>query len=56
LKKKSLGRPAASTNVRVVPEFRQEPDIEKLARTFIAIAEKSVGGRTRLPAAQKKAA
>ena len=36
---KNLGRPAASRNVRVTPEFRAKPDVEKLARAFISIAK-----------------
>ncbi|WP_300569489.1 hypothetical protein [uncultured Acetatifactor sp.] len=32
------GRPAASGHVNVTPEFRPEPDIEKLGRALIAIA------------------
>ena len=32
-------RAAASRNVRIKPEFREEPDIEKLARAFISIAK-----------------
>jgi hypothetical protein len=31
------GRPARSCNVRVIPEFRKEPDIDKLGRALIAI-------------------
>ena len=38
--KKKQGRPIASRNVVVVPEFRTEPDIEKLGRALIAIAQK----------------
>jgi len=56
LTKKSTGRPVASRHVRIVPEFRQEPDIEKLARTFVVIAEKRAGVRVRSPTSQKKAA
>ena len=29
------------TKVRVVPELRKEVDVEKLARTFITVAEKT---------------
>jgi len=35
----NLGRPAASGYVRVVPELCDKPDIEKLAKAFIAIAK-----------------
>jgi hypothetical protein len=36
----SRGRPAASRNVRVTPEFREKPDIEQLARVLLNIADK----------------
>ncbi|MDE6906464.1 MAG: hypothetical protein K2P76_16350 [Lachnospiraceae bacterium] len=36
--KKKRGRPMSSHNVSVTPEFREEPDIEKLGRVLIAIA------------------
>ncbi len=36
--KKSRGRPMSSRDVRVTPEFRENPDIEKLARALIAVA------------------
>lgn len=36
--KKKRGRPESSHNVRVTPEFRETPDIEKLGRALIAIA------------------
>ena len=35
---KKRGRPSTSHNVTVTPEFRREPDIEKLGRALIAIA------------------
>ena len=35
------GRVAASRNVRITPEFREKPDIEKLARALLAIANKT---------------
>ncbi len=35
---KSRGRPMTSRNVRVTPEFRENPDIEKLGRALIAVA------------------
>ncbi len=35
---KKRGRPLASRDVRVTPEFRDNPDIEKLARALIAVA------------------
>ncbi|MDR1704201.1 MAG: hypothetical protein LBS19_05905 [Clostridiales bacterium] len=31
-------RPADSRHVKVTPEFRERPDIEKLARALISIA------------------
>ena len=33
------GRPLASRNISVAPEYRNEPDVEKLGRAFIAIAK-----------------
>ena len=36
--KKSRGCPMSSKDVRVTPEFRENPDIEKLARALIAVA------------------
>ena len=44
---KKVKQSAASGNVRVIPEFREKPDIEKLARAIIAIAKNN---------AEKKAA
>lgn len=38
--KQTAGRPACSGNVQITPEFRKEPDIEKLARALIAVAQK----------------
>lgn len=38
LEQKKQGRPMASRNVRVTPEFRQDPDIEQLGRALIAVA------------------
>lgn len=38
LNQKKQGRPMASRNVRVTPEFRQDPDIEQLGRALIAVA------------------
>ncbi len=35
---KKRGRPLVSRDVRVTPEFRDNPDIEKLARALIAVA------------------
>ena len=32
------GRPMTANHVQVVPEFRPEPDIEKLGRALLAIA------------------
>jgi hypothetical protein len=37
--KQKVSHDAKSRNVRVSPEFREEPDIEKLARAFISIAK-----------------
>ena len=38
LNQKKQGRPMASRNVRVTPEFRPDPDIEQLGRALIAVA------------------
>ncbi len=38
MEKKKRGRPMTSHNVKVIPEFREDPDIEKLARALIAVA------------------
>ena len=38
MKEKKCGRPMASRDVRVTPEFRDNPDIEKLGRALIAVA------------------
>jgi len=38
-KKQKRGRPSASHNIRVIPEFRENPDVEKLGRALIAIAK-----------------
>lgn len=32
------GRPMASHDVKITPEFRDNPDIEKLGRALIAVA------------------
>ena len=32
------GRPNGSRNIRVIPDFREEPDIEKLGRALITVA------------------
>lgn len=36
--KRKRGRPMSSRNVKVTPEFREQPDIEKLGRALIAVA------------------
>lgn len=38
IEKIKRGRPMSSHNVSVTPEFREQPDIEKLGRVLIAIA------------------
>lgn len=38
IEKRKRGRPMSSHNVSVTPEFREQPDIEKLGRVLIAIA------------------
>lgn len=35
---KKRGRPMASHNVKITPEFRENPDIEKLGRALVAVA------------------
>jgi hypothetical protein len=39
MNKHKLGRPIASRSVRVTPEFRDNPDIDKLVRAMIAISK-----------------
>ena len=36
--KQKRGRPMVSHDVKVTPEFRDNPDIEKLGRALIAVA------------------
>ncbi len=36
--KRQRGRPMTSNKVQVTPEFRDNPDVEKLARALISIA------------------
>ena len=38
--KQKRGRTSASRNVRVTPEFKEKPDIEKLARALLTVAQK----------------
>lgn len=38
MEKRKRGRPMASRDVKVTPEFRENPDIEKLGRALIALA------------------
>jgi hypothetical protein len=38
--KKQVKRRTSSGCIRVTPEFRKEPDMEKMVRALIAIAEK----------------
>lgn len=38
LDKKRRGRPITSRDAKVIPEFREDPDIEKLGRALIAVA------------------
>ncbi len=38
MNKKKRGRPMASHYVNVTPEFRDNPDIEKMGRALIAVA------------------
>ena len=43
--KKLSGRSASTNSVHVVPEFRKEPDVEKLVRATISIAENTAKER-----------
>lgn len=36
--KRKRGRPMASHNVSVMPEFREMPDIEKIGRVLLSVA------------------
>ena len=38
MEKRKRGRPASSRDVKITPEFRENPDVEKLARALIAVA------------------
>jgi len=38
INKQQRSRTAVSRNVRVAPEFRKEPDIEKLGQMFLMLA------------------
>ena len=38
MKHDKRGRPMTSNNAKVTPEFRDNPDIEKLGRALIAVA------------------
>lgn len=38
MEKGKRGRPMASRDVKITPEFRENPDIEKLGRALIAVA------------------
>ena len=42
LSKKQRGRPQTSRDVRVAPEFRDNPDLDKLGRALIAVAMRIV--------------
>ena len=37
MEKKKRGRPMSSADVKVTPEFRDNPDLEKLGRALIAV-------------------
>ncbi len=38
MSKNRRGRPMASNNIEVTPEFRNDPDVSKLAHALISIA------------------
>ena len=42
LSQKQRGRPQTSHNVRVTPEFQDNPDLDKLGRALIAVAMRIV--------------
>jgi hypothetical protein len=44
--KQKPGRPGMSGNARVIPEFRESPDVEKLGRALLAVA-KSIAEKKR---------
>ena len=51
---KKRGRPMTSHDVRVTPEFRDNPDIEKLGRALIAAAIHIAEQKKAAEAAQDK--
>ena len=38
MEQKKRGRPMTANDVKVTPEFKKDPDIEKLGRALIAVA------------------
>lgn len=38
MNEKKRGRPMVSRDVKITPEFRRDPDIEKLGRALVAVA------------------
>ena len=40
------GRPGNSRNIRITPEFRDEPDIDKLGRALVAVTLKILEKKT----------
>jgi hypothetical protein len=53
---KNPDRPASPAHVRVVPECRENPDVEKLARAMISIANNIAEERKAEGNVQKTAA
>lgn len=54
--KKRRGRPSTSDNIRVVPVFREKPDIEKLGKAVIAMAEELAKQQQEKEAGHEKSA
>lgn len=54
MEKKSRGRPMTSRDVKITPEFRENPDIEKLGQALIAAAMNLAEKKRAEEAAKKK--
>ena len=53
---KRIRHPTQAHKVRVTPEFRKEPDIEKMVHALIAIAEKMASEKHGAAATDRKRA
>ena len=51
-----IRHPTQAHKVRVTPEFRKEPDIEKMVHALIAIAEKMASEKQGVAATDRKVA